>query len=81
MTQVTVTLDEEEEKVVGVVKSIYGFSSKDKAIQFIIKEKGEEILEKELRPEFIQKMLQLEKKGKFEKPASLKKLREGIENA
>ncbi|MCD4740628.1 DUF2683 family protein [archaeon] len=81
MAQVTVTLDEDEDRVVGIIKSIYGFSSKNKAIQFIIKEKGEEIFEKELRPEFVQKILKLEKSGKFEEYASMKKLRAGIEHA
>ena len=46
MSQVTVTLERNADKVVGIIKSAYGFSSKDKAIQFIIMETGEEIIER-----------------------------------
>jgi len=81
MSQVTVKLSDELDKVVGVVKSLGGFRSKDEAIQYIIREKGEEILERELRPEFVKKVLQLEKVGKFTKYRSVKQLREEIESA
>lgn len=82
MSQVTVKLSKELDKVVGIVKSAYGFSSKDKAIRFIIQEKGEEIVEEELRPEFVEKMLNLETKGEhFRKYESVQKLRDEIENA
>ncbi|MBS3060259.1 MAG: DUF2683 family protein [DPANN group archaeon] len=81
MSQVTVTLERNADKVVGIIKSAYGFSSKDKAIQFIIMETGEEIIERELRPEFVKKILNLEKKGKFNKYRSVNSLRDEIETA
>ena len=81
MSQVTVTLNKKMDKVVGIIKSIYGFSSKDKAIQFIIKEKAADILEKELRPEFVTKILDLEKKGKFKRYESIRQLEEEVKNA
>ena len=81
MSQVTVSLNKELDKIVGIVKSIEGLSSKDKAIQFILKEKGEDILVRELRPEFVKKILNLEKKGKFKEYKSVKSLKEEIKNA
>lgn len=61
MSQVNVYLNKEADRVVGVVKSLYGFSSKDKAIQFIIKKEGRELLKEELRPEYIRKLKRIEK--------------------
>ena len=81
MAQVTVTLSKELDKVVGIVKSIYGLSSKNEAIQFIIEKEGENILEKELRPEFVRKMLNLKKTGKFRRYSSVAELKDEIEHA
>ncbi|MCD6522870.1 MAG: DUF2683 family protein [Candidatus Diapherotrites archaeon] len=81
MTQVVVTLNKELDKVVGIIKSMYGFSSKNKAIQFIIRREAEELLEKELRPEFVQRILRLERTGRFKKYASLDELRDEVEYA
>ncbi|MCK4328012.1 MAG: DUF2683 family protein [Candidatus Diapherotrites archaeon] len=81
MTQVTVTLSKDLDRVVGVVKSVYSLPSKDKAIQLIIDEMGHEIMEKELRPEFVKKLRGIEKTGKFKEYASVKKLMDEIEHA
>ena len=61
MSQVNVSLNKEADKVVGIVKSLYGLSSKDKAIQFIIKREGRQLLKEELRPEYLSKLKKLEK--------------------
>jgi len=81
MSQVTVNLNPDLDKVVGIIKSAYGLSSKDKAIQVIIEEKAEDILRRELQPEFVKKMVHLKKKGKFKKYVSIKDLRDDIEHA
>ena len=81
MVQVTVELPRDLDKIVGVVKSIYGFSSKDKAIQFIIKEMGEEIFERELNPKFVRNIKKMMKGGKYSKYKSISELRKEIENA
>ena len=80
MSQVTVTLDKELDKVVGIIKSAYGISSKDKAIQFIIRDKADEILERELKPEFIAEMRHLEKTAKFKEYKSMDDFWDEIEN-
>jgi len=78
MSQVTVKLSDVLDKVVGVVKGVRGFRSKDEAIQFIIREKGKEILERELRPKFVKKILKLEKTGKFTKYGSMKQFEDEL---
>jgi len=81
MSQVTVNLNPDLDKVVGIIKCAYGLSSKDKAIQVIIEEKAGDILKRELQPEFVKKMLGLKKKSKFKKYASIKDLRDDVEHA
>ncbi len=81
MSMVMVHLNTELEKIVGIVKSVYGFSSKDKAIQFILEKEGEGILEGELRPEFVKEILGIEKGGKFREFKTIKELRARIEHA
>ncbi|MCK4973253.1 MAG: DUF2683 family protein, partial [Candidatus Heimdallarchaeota archaeon] len=41
----------------------------------------EEILEPELRPEYVEKIKKIQKHGKFKKYASVKELRDEIEHA
>ncbi|OIO25729.1 hypothetical protein COX85_02270 [Candidatus Micrarchaeota archaeon CG_4_10_14_0_2_um_filter_55_9] len=81
MTQVTVNLTKEQDRVVGIIKSAYGLSSKNKAIQLIIGEAAEGVLERELRPEFVEHVLNLEKHGKFKKYSSFDRFWEEVERA
>lgn len=67
MGMVIVHLTPELERIVGVFKGMHGISSKDKAIQRIIEEQGEEMFEGELRPEFVKALLNTVKKGKYKK--------------
>ena len=38
MAAITVTLDKNQDRIIGIIKSMYGFSSKDKAIKAVIDE-------------------------------------------
>ncbi|MBI1973421.1 DUF2683 family protein [Candidatus Micrarchaeota archaeon] len=57
MVQALVTLNEHENRILNIVKGKFGFHNKSEAITHIIDEYNEEILEPELRPEFVKKML------------------------
>ena len=81
MSQVTVSLDEDLDRVVGVVKSLYGVSSKSKAIQLIIGEKGSEMMEREFKPSFIREMKRMEKTAKFKHYKSFDEMRKDLERA
>ncbi|MFH1420951.1 MAG: DUF2683 family protein [Candidatus Aenigmatarchaeota archaeon] len=68
MVQTLIDLNEEENKVVNVVKGQFGFTNKSEAINFIIEKFEEGCMEPELRPEFVEKMLKIQK----EKPIPVK---------
>ena len=61
MVQTLITLTEEENRVVNVVKGMHGFRNKSQAIEYIIQIYEEELFEPELRPEFIEKMKERQK--------------------
>ena len=61
MVQALVQLDEKTNRVLNVVKAKYGLKDKGEAIIFITKEYEEEILEPELRPEFVEKIRRISK--------------------
>ncbi len=60
MVQALVTLDEETNKVLNVVKAKHGLKDKAEAIEFIV-HKFVELEEPELRPEFVEKMKRIMK--------------------
>jgi len=68
MPQAVIKLDEHENRIVNIIKGKYGLKNKSEAITHIIKQYEEEVMEPELRPEFIEKMLKI----KDEKPIKVK---------
>jgi len=54
---------------------------KSQAIELVVAEYEENFLEPELRPEYIEKIQNIEKHGKFKRYKSLDSLREEIEHA
>ena len=81
MTQAIINLGEYEDRVLTIVKGKYGFKNKSEAINFVIDRFEEEFLEPKLKPEFVHKMMVMEKKGKFTSYKSISDLRKDIENA
>ena len=61
MVQAVISITEHEDRVVNVVKGKYGLKNKSEAIQLIISEYEKELLEPELRPEYIEKMREIAK--------------------
>jgi hypothetical protein len=56
MVQAVINIDERENRVINVVKGKFGLKNKSEAISLIINEYEKELLEPELKPEFIEKM-------------------------
>lgn len=81
MVQAIVNLGEYEDRILTIVKGKFGFKNKSEAINFVIDKYEEDLLEPELKPEFIKEMKNLEKKGKFKTYKSLSALKADIENA
>ena len=79
MVQAIVNLGEFEDRVLTIVKGKYGLKNKTEAINFIIDRYEEKFLEPELKPEYIEKIKGLEKKGKFNQYTSLSELKKNIE--
>lgn len=61
MVQALVEIDENTNRVLNVVKAKYGLRDKGEAIQIVVEKYIEDENEPELRPEFIEKIKQIEK--------------------
>ena len=62
MVQALVEIDENTNRVLNVVKAKYNLKDKGKAIEFVVNEYIEVEDEPELKPEFVEKIKQIEKK-------------------
>tara|TARA_Y100000296_G_scaffold71880_1_gene87749 strand:+ start:150 stop:395 length:246 start_codon:yes stop_codon:yes gene_type:complete len=78
MTQNIFNLDEETDKILGIVKAQHGLKNKNQAMEFILKIYGENFLEPEIRPEFLKKLQKI-KKQKGIRFSSVEELRKDIE--
>ncbi len=64
MPQAMIQISEKANRVLNMVKAKYGLKDKSEAINKMAEEYEEEVLEPELRPEYIEKLKRFEK-GKF----------------
>jgi len=81
MVQAIVNIGEYQDRILTIIKGKFGFKNKSEAMNYVINKYDQELLEPELKPEFINKIRNLEKKGEFKKYKSLTQLRNQIENA
>ena len=81
MVQAIVNIGEYEDRILTIVKGKFGLKNKSEAVNFVIDKFEEELLEPELKPEFVKRIKTLEKKGRFKDYKSLSELRKDIENA
>ncbi len=81
MPQTIVDLNEREDRVLTIIKGKYGLKTKSAAIKFTIDKFEQELLEPELRPEYVQKLEGIKKTGKFKAYKSIAELRNEIEHA
>jgi hypothetical protein len=81
MVQAIINLGEHENMLLTIIRGKFGFKNKSDAVNFVIDKFEEELLEPELRPEYIEKIQNLEKRGKFLAYPTLAALRKKIEHA
>jgi hypothetical protein len=81
MVQAMINISENTNQVLNIVKARFNLKDKSEAIERVVLDYGEDILEPELRPEFIQKISRLKQEGKFKTFKSLEELRKDIKNA
>lgn len=80
MVQAVINLETRQERVVNTVKGQHGFKNKSDAVNFIVKQYEEQILEPELRPEYKERLEQI-KNGKYSTFANIDDLRSLIKDA
>ena len=81
MVKAIININESTNRLLNILKAKYDLKDKSQAINKMAEQYEEEILEPELRPEYVEKIKKIEKHGKFKKFASVKELRDEIENA
>ena len=79
MVQAMIEIPKEVNQVLNIVKAKYNLKTKSEAIARIVAEYGTDLLEPELRPEYLDKLKKLEKeKGiPFKNIEQLRKIIEG----
>jgi len=76
-----IDIPKEVNQILNIVKARFGLKTKSEAIARVVAEYGSEILEPELRPEYIEKLKKIEKEGNFISFSSIEELKNSIENA
>ncbi len=61
MVQAMIQISDKANQILNIVKAKYGLKDKSNAIEKVVIEFGEDFLEPQLRPEFIQKMKERQK--------------------
>jgi hypothetical protein len=76
MVQAIIELGEYEDRILTVLRGKFGMKNKSEAVNFVINKYSEELLEPNLRPEYIEKLNKIEKqKGiKFKDINELRKI-------
>ena len=80
MVQAMIDIEDQTNRILNIVKAKFGLKDKSQAINMIAKQYEQELLEPQLKPEYMQK-LQSIKKQKGIRFKSVKELRDHIENA
>lgn len=80
MVQAIINIEDETNRVLNIVKAKFGLKDKSEAINVMAGQYEKELLEPQLRPEYIEKLHKI-KKQKGIRFKSIKELRENIENA
>jgi len=80
MVQAIINIEDQTNRVLNIVKAKFGLKDKSEAIDLMAKQYEKELLEPQLRPEYIKKLREIKKqKGiRFNNVEALKK---SIENA
>ena len=76
MPKAVIEFSEHTNRIVNVVKAKQGLKSKSEAIEFIVEEYEEKILDPPFRPEFVEEVLR-SSRGPFRKIHSFDELFEG----
>jgi len=56
-----INISEQANQILNIVKAKYNLNDKSEAIELVMKEYGKELLEPELRPEYVEKLKRIQK--------------------
>ena len=65
MVQAVINIPDRVNRTLNIVKAKYGLKDKSEAISLVVREYEEEVLEPELRPEYLNKLKKIEKGKHF----------------
>ena len=74
MVQSIIDLNDEEDRVINIVKAKFGLKNKSQAVALITRTYEENNLDPELRPEYLEKLEKI-RKGKYHKFKNIDDLR------
>ena len=74
MVQAVIHIDEHANRVLNILKAKYGLKDKSEAVSLVITEYEENLLEPELRPEYLERLNKI-RKGKYVHHTSVEELR------
>ena len=77
--QAIIRLGEHEDRILTIIKGKYGLKNKSEAVNLVIKQYEENLLEPELRPEYRKELVRIDK-GRFRKFSDVQELRREIED-
>ena len=80
MVQAIINIEDQTNRVLNIVKAKFGLKDKSEAINIMAEQYEKELLEPQLRPEYVEKLQKI-KKQKGISFKSVKELRKHIENA
>ena len=79
MVQAIITFGDYEERVINIVKGKLGLKNKSEVVNTIIRLYGDELVEPEIRPEYLKELKRISK-GKYFEFKSVKDLKKFIEH-
>jgi hypothetical protein len=65
LVQALLNISENASRVLSVIKAKYGLKDKSAAVEHLVSRYIDESEDRELKPEFIEKLKKIEKRGKF----------------
>ena len=74
MVKAIININEHTNRLLNILKAKYGLKDKSQAIDKMAEQYEEEILEPELKPEYVEKIKKI-RKGKYHKFSSIEELR------
>lgn len=79
MIQAMIEIPKEANQILNIVKARYNLKTKSEAITKVVMDCGANIIEPELRPEYLKKLRKIEEEGYGETFNSIEQLRKRIE--